>query len=90
MRLEDLLSAWPDVRLLGVLPRIALAYTATGLLCCFFKPRALAAALVKAIGTDRHEVTAVGVGALQIGQPFERFQSGVGHGVVRHSVSAHK
>jgi predicted acyltransferase len=39
-------SSWPDVRLLGVLPRIALAYTATGLLFCFFKPRALAAITV--------------------------------------------
>ena len=33
---------WPGLRLLGVLPRIALAYGATGLLFCFFKPRALA------------------------------------------------
>lgn len=34
---------WPDVRLVGVLPRIALAYAATGLLFVFLKPRALAA-----------------------------------------------
>ncbi|MBL9186039.1 MAG: DUF5009 domain-containing protein [Opitutaceae bacterium] len=33
---------WPGLRLLGVLPRIALAYGATGLLFIFFKPRALA------------------------------------------------
>ncbi|WP_414662478.1 acyltransferase family protein [Horticoccus sp. 23ND18S-11] len=33
---------WPGLRLLGVLQRIALAYGATGLLLCFFKPRALA------------------------------------------------
>lgn len=33
---------WPNIRLLGVLNRIALAYTAAGLLFCFFKPRALA------------------------------------------------
>ncbi len=33
---------WPGLRLLGVLPRIALAYGATGLLFCFFKPRVLA------------------------------------------------
>src|SRR6266496_1591601 len=35
-------SAWPDIRLLGVLNRIALAYFFAGLLFCFFKPRALA------------------------------------------------
>ena len=33
---------WPDIRLLGVLQRIALAYFFTGLLFCFFKPRVLA------------------------------------------------
>jgi predicted acyltransferase len=38
-----LTNPWPNIRLLGVLQRIALAYTATGLLFCFFKPRALAA-----------------------------------------------
>lgn len=35
-------TLWPDIRLLGVLPRIALAYTAAGLLFCCFKPKALA------------------------------------------------
>jgi predicted acyltransferase len=35
-------TTWPDIRLLGVLPRIALAYLGAGLLFCFFKPRALA------------------------------------------------
>ena len=34
---------WPDVRLSGVLNRIALAYFFTGLLFCYFKPRALVA-----------------------------------------------
>jgi predicted acyltransferase len=33
---------WPDIRLLGVLQRIALCYLAAGLLFCFLKPRALA------------------------------------------------
>ena len=37
-----LTSAWPDIRLMGVLNRIALAYFFAGLLFCFFKPRALA------------------------------------------------
>ena len=36
-------NAWPDIRVLGVLQRIALAYTGAGLLFCFFKPRSLAA-----------------------------------------------
>jgi len=36
-------STWPDLRLLGVLNRIALAYTFAGLLFCCFKPRTLAA-----------------------------------------------
>jgi predicted acyltransferase len=35
--------AWPDIRLMGVLQRIALAYFFTGLLFCFVRPRALAA-----------------------------------------------
>lgn len=33
---------WPNMRLMGVLNRIALAYLFGGLLFCFFKPRALA------------------------------------------------
>jgi len=36
-------SPWPDMRLLGVLNRIALAYTFAGLLFICFKPRALVA-----------------------------------------------
>jgi predicted acyltransferase len=32
---------WPDIRIMGVLQRIALAYAAAGLLFCFFKPRTL-------------------------------------------------
>ena len=39
-------SAWPDMRLMGVLNRIALAYFFAGLLFCFFKPRALVAICV--------------------------------------------
>jgi predicted acyltransferase len=35
-------TLWPDIRLLGVLQRIALAYLGAGLLFCLFKPRALA------------------------------------------------
>ncbi len=36
-------NPWPDIRLMGVLNRIALAYTFAGLLFCCFKPRTLAA-----------------------------------------------
>ncbi len=35
-------SPWPNMRLMGVLNRIALAYFFSGLLFCFLKPRALA------------------------------------------------
>ncbi len=35
-------AAWPEIRLLGVLQRIALAYCGAGLLFCFFPVRALA------------------------------------------------
>jgi predicted acyltransferase len=41
-----LTNAWPNIRLLGVLQRIALAYTAAGLLFCFFRPRTLGAITV--------------------------------------------
>ncbi len=41
-----LTNAWPDIRLMGVLNRIALAYFFAGLLFCLFKPRALAAICV--------------------------------------------
>lgn len=35
--------AWPDIRLMGVLNRIALVYFCVGLLFCFLKPRTLLA-----------------------------------------------
>lgn len=35
-------SFWPDIRLLGVLNRIALCYGCAGLLFCFLSPRAIA------------------------------------------------
>jgi len=41
-----LTNPWPDLRLMGVLNRIALAYFFGGLLFCFFKPRVLAAICV--------------------------------------------
>lgn len=36
-------GGWPDVRLMGVLQRLALTYFFAGLLFCFFKPRTLVA-----------------------------------------------
>jgi predicted acyltransferase len=41
-----LTNPWPDIRLMGVLNRIALAYFFAGLLFCCFKPRALVAICV--------------------------------------------
>ncbi len=41
-----LTNPWPDIRLMGVLNRIALAYFFAGLLFCLFKPRALVAICV--------------------------------------------
>jgi predicted acyltransferase len=35
-------NAWPAIRMVGVLQRIAIAYFFAGLLFCFFKPRTLA------------------------------------------------
>jgi predicted acyltransferase len=35
-------TEWPNIRLLGVLQRIGLAYMFAGLIFCFFKPRAVA------------------------------------------------
>lgn len=37
-------TAWPEIRVMGVLNRIALAYLFAGLLFCWLKPRALVAA----------------------------------------------
>lgn len=34
---------WPELRLVGVLPRLAIGYTVAALLFCYFKPRTLAA-----------------------------------------------
>lgn len=39
-------SSWPNVRLLGVLNRIALCYGCAGLIFCFLSPRAIAALCV--------------------------------------------
>jgi predicted acyltransferase len=45
-----LTNPWPDVRVLGVLPRIAIVYTLTGVLFCFLRPRALAAMTIALLG----------------------------------------
>jgi predicted acyltransferase len=39
-------NTWPGIRMVGVLQRIAIAYSFAGLLFCFFKPRILAALCV--------------------------------------------
>lgn len=38
-------NPWPDIRLMGVLQRIALAYTGAALLFCFLRPRGLGGVL---------------------------------------------
>ncbi len=43
-------NPWPDIRLMGVLNRIALAYFFAGVLFCFFKPRALMAICAGLLG----------------------------------------
>src|SRR5258708_28557645 len=57
---------WPDVRLLGVLPRIALVYTATGLLYCFLKPRGLVTATVLLLGSYWALMTFVPIRDIQL------------------------
>ena len=52
--------------------------------------RTLTAALIKTVGTDRHKMTAVRVGSLQIRQPLKRFQSGVGHFIVGYALAAYE
>lgn len=64
---------WPDVRIAGVLQRIALAYAGAGLLFCFLKPRALMAAAA---------VLLVGYWALMTFVPIRDFQ------LERHAVAA--
>ena len=64
-----LTNAWPNIRLLGVLPRIALAYTATGLLFCFFKPRALVAITVALLAGYWALLTFVPIRDFQLHKP---------------------
>lgn len=61
--------AWPDVRIVGVLPRIALAYGATGLLFVFFRPRALVAITVALLAGYWALVTWVPIRHLQLDLP---------------------
>jgi predicted acyltransferase len=43
-------SAWPDIRLLGVLQRLALSYCLAGLAFCFLRPRGLVVLCVALLG----------------------------------------
>ena len=86
-----LTNGWPDVRVLGVLQRIALAYGATGLLFCFLQPRVLAhltvALLVgywalltfvpiRAVHLERHALPAqMGVAAPTLPQARDFYQA---------------
>jgi predicted acyltransferase len=60
---------WPDMRLLGVLNRIALAYFFTGLFFCFFKPRALAAICVGLLVSYWALMTFVPIRDIQLTKP---------------------
>ena len=50
----------------------------------------LTAAFIKAVGADGNKMASARVGALQIGQPTERLQSGFSHIVIRDPLSAHQ
>lgn len=60
---------WPDMRLLGVLNRIALAYFFAGLLFCFFKPRALVGICVGLLVTYWALMTFVPIRDIQLTRP---------------------
>lgn len=59
-------AAWPDVRLVGVLQRIGLAYAGAGLLFIFFRPRILAAMAVAILGVYWALLTFTPIRALQL------------------------
>ncbi len=61
-----LTNPWPDVRLMGVLNRIALAYFFAGLLFCFFKPRALVAICVAILAGYWALMTLVPIRSIQL------------------------
>ena len=54
------------------------------------EPGPFTAALIKAIGADGDKMTPSRVSPLQVGQPMERLQSGLGHGLIRDPLAAHK
>ena len=62
-------SPWPDIRLMGVLNRIALAYFFAGLLFCCFKPRALVAIAVAILAGYWALVTFTPVRDIQLTKP---------------------
>ena len=62
-------SPWPDIRLMGVLNRIALAYFFAGLLFCFFQPRALVAIAVAILAGYWALVTFTPVRDIQLTKP---------------------
>lgn len=57
---------WPDLRLMGVLNRIALAYFFTGLLFCFCRPRALAGVCVSLLAAYWALLTFVPIRDIQL------------------------
>lgn len=62
-------SEWPDLRLMGVLNRIALVYGATGLLFCLFKPRTLAGITILLLAGYWALLTSVPIRDVQLTKP---------------------
>jgi predicted acyltransferase len=64
---------WPDIRLMGVLGRIAIAYLFAGSLFCFFRPRALVAICIGLL---------IGYWALMTFVPFPDVRPTPGTGII--------
>ena len=62
-------NGWPDMRLMGVLNRIALAYFFGGLLFCLFKPRALVAICISLLAGYWALMTFVPIRDIQLTKP---------------------
>src|SRR3989304_4293764 len=54
------------------------------------EPGALTTPLIEAVGSDGDKMIPMRVSALQAGQPTERLQPGLGHGVIRYPLAAHE
>ena len=62
-------NPWPDMRLMGVLNRIALAYCFAGVLFCFFKPRTLVLICAALLGGYWSLMTFMPIRQIQLTKP---------------------